>query len=157
MLRRPPISTRTDPLLPYTTLFRAEMFGPCCHIRPFDTEAEAVRLANDTHDGLSTTIWTRDLSRAHRVAANVDVGITWVNSWFLRDLRTPFGGSKQSGIGRAGGVHSLEFYTELRNICVKLGSWSWTTHSSTGRATNCTMRPSRAARQPTCANETGKE
>lgn len=97
-----------------------EIFGPCCHVRPFDTEGEAVALANNTQYGLSTTIWTRDLSRAHRVAANVDVGITWVNSWFLRDLRTPFGGSKQSGIGREGGGHSLEFYTELRNICVKL-------------------------------------
>jgi aminomuconate-semialdehyde/2-hydroxymuconate-6-semialdehyde dehydrogenase len=77
-------------------------------------------MANDTEYGLSTTIWTRDLARAHRVAAQVEVGITWVNSWFLRDLRTPFGGSKQSGIGREGGVHSLEFYTELRNVCVKL-------------------------------------
>ncbi len=99
---------------------REEIFGPCCHIRPFDTEEEAVLLANDTEYGLATSIWTRDLSRAHRVAAAIDVGITWVNSWFLRDLRTPFGGSKQSGIGREGGVHSLEFYTELRNICVKL-------------------------------------
>ena len=97
-----------------------EIFGPCCHVRPFDTEAEVTALANDTQYGLSTSIWTRDLSRAHRMAAAVDVGITWVNSWFLRDLRTPFGGSKQSGIGREGGVHSLEFYTELRNICVKL-------------------------------------
>jgi aminomuconate-semialdehyde/2-hydroxymuconate-6-semialdehyde dehydrogenase len=77
-------------------------------------------MANDTEYGLSTTIWTRDLARAHRVAARIDVGITWVNSWFLRDLRTPFGGSKRSGIGREGGVHSLEFYTELRNVCVKL-------------------------------------
>lgn len=99
---------------------REEIFGPCCHIRPFDTEEEAVLLANDTEYGLATSIWTRDLSRAHRVAAAIDVGITWVNAWFLRDLRTPFGGSKQSGIGREGGVHSLEFYTELRNICVKL-------------------------------------
>ncbi len=97
-----------------------EIFGPCCHIRPFDTEDEAIRIANDTEYGLSTSIFTTNLSRAHRVAAQVDVGITWVNSWFLRDLRTPFGGSKQSGIGREGGVHSLEFYTELRNICVKL-------------------------------------
>ncbi|NWL23786.1 2-hydroxymuconic semialdehyde dehydrogenase [Pseudomonas umsongensis] len=97
-----------------------EIFGPCCHIAPFDSEDEVIRLANATDYGLSTTIWTKDLSRAHRVAAKVDVGITWVNSWFLRDLRTPFGGSKQSGIGREGGVHSLEFYTELRNICVKL-------------------------------------
>lgn len=103
-----------------SVVIHEEIFGPCCHIRPFDTEAEAVAIANNTQYGLATTIWTRDLSRAHRVAANVDVGITWVNSWFLRDLRTPFGGSKQSGIGREGGVHSLEFYTELRNICVKL-------------------------------------
>ncbi len=99
---------------------REEIFGPCCHIAPFDTEDEVVALANDTDYGLSTTIWTADLSRAHRVAARVQVGITWVNSWFLRDLRTPFGGSKQSGIGREGGVHSLEFYTELRNVCIKL-------------------------------------
>lgn len=99
---------------------REEIFGPCCHIRPFDSEDEVVGLANDTDYGLSTTIWTNDLARAHRVAARVEVGITWVNSWFLRDLRTAFGGSKQSGIGREGGVHSLEFYTELRNVCVKL-------------------------------------
>lgn len=97
-----------------------EVFGPCCHVRPFDSEAEVIALANDTQYGLATSIWTRDLARAHRMAAEVDVGITWVNSWFLRDLRTPFGGSKQSGIGREGGVHSLEFYTELRNICIKL-------------------------------------
>lgn len=97
-----------------------EIFGPCCHIRPFDTEAEAVAVANNTPYGLAATIWTRDLARAHRVAAAVEAGVTWVNSWFLRDLRTPFGGTKQSGIGREGGVHSLEFYTELRNICVKL-------------------------------------
>jgi aminomuconate-semialdehyde/2-hydroxymuconate-6-semialdehyde dehydrogenase len=97
-----------------------EIFGPCCHVRPFDDEDEVISLANDTPYGLSTTIWTRELSRAHRVAARVDAGITWVNSWFLRDLRTAFGGSKQSGIGREGGVHSLEFYTELRNICIQL-------------------------------------
>ena len=107
--------------LPETaSVVREEIFGPCCHIAPFDREEEAIRMANDTPYGLSTTIWTRDLARAHRVAAEVDVGITWVNSWFLRDLRTPFGGSKQSGIGREGGVHSLEFYTELRNVCIKL-------------------------------------
>ena len=65
-------------------------------------------------------MWTSNLTRAHRVAAKIDVGICWINSWFLRDLRTAFGGSKDSGIGREGGVHSLEFYTELRNVCVKL-------------------------------------
>lgn len=102
------------------SVVREEIFGPCCHIRPFDSEEEVLVLANANRYGLSTTIWTSDLGRAHRVAAGVDVGITWVNSWFLRDLRTPFGGSKQSGIGREGGVHSLEFYTELRNVCVKL-------------------------------------
>ena len=77
-------------------------------------------MANDTPYGLATSIWTGDASRAHRVAAAIEVGITWVNCWFLRDLRTPFGGSKQSGIGREGGVHSLEFYTEMRNVCLKL-------------------------------------
>jgi len=106
--------------LPETaSVVREEIFGPCCHIRPFDTEEEVVTLANDNRYGLSTTIWTTDLGCAHRVANAVDVGITWVNSWFLRDLRTPFGGSKQSGIGREGGVHSLEFYTDTRNICIK--------------------------------------
>jgi aminomuconate-semialdehyde/2-hydroxymuconate-6-semialdehyde dehydrogenase len=107
--------------LPETaTVVRDEIFGPCCHIRPFDGEAEVLALANANRYGLSTTVWTCDLARAHRMAAAIDVGITWINSWFLRDLRTPFGGSKQSGIGREGGVHSLEFYTELRNVCVKL-------------------------------------
>lgn len=107
--------------LPETaSVVREEIFGPCCHIAPFDSEAEVIALANDTEYGLSTTIWTQNLSRAHRVSAKIDVGITWVNSWFLRDLRTPFGGSKHSGIGREGGVHSLEFYTEMRNVCVKL-------------------------------------
>ena len=102
------------------SVVKEEIFGPCCHIAPFDTEEEVVRMANDTEYGLSTTIWTTNLSRAHRMAERVDVGITWINSWFLRDLRTPFGGSKQSGIGREGGVHSLEFYTETRNVCIKL-------------------------------------
>ena len=97
-----------------------EIFGPCCHIRPFDTEEEAVRLANATPYGLAAAVWTENLSRAHRVAAKMDVGICWVNSWFLRDLRTAFGGAKASGIGREGGVHSLEFYTEITNVCVKL-------------------------------------
>ncbi len=103
-----------------SAVIREEIFGPCCHIAPFDTEEEAVRLANDTAYGLATTVWTTHLTRAHRVAARIEVGICWINSWFLRDLRTPFGGSKQSGIGREGGVHSLEFYTELRNVCIKL-------------------------------------
>ena len=99
---------------------REEIFGPCCHIAPFDTEEEAIALANATDYGLATTVWTENLGRAHRVAKQVQVGICWVNSWFLRDLRTAFGGAKSSGIGREGGVHSLEFYTELRNVCIKL-------------------------------------
>ncbi|MEW6640263.1 MAG: 2-hydroxymuconic semialdehyde dehydrogenase [Pseudomonadota bacterium] len=107
--------------LPETSaVIREEIFGPCCHIAPFDSEDEAIERANDSPYGLATAIWTENLTRAHRVAAAIEVGITWVNSWFLRDLRTPFGGSKQSGIGREGGVHSMEFYTELRNVCIKL-------------------------------------
>lgn len=99
---------------------REEIFGPCALVMPFDSEAEVVRRANANEYGLTTAIWTTSLSRAHRVAAAIEVGIAWVNSWFLRDLRTAFGGAKQSGIGREGGVHSLEFYTELKNVCVKL-------------------------------------
>ncbi|MFM2120048.1 MAG: hypothetical protein RL722_1516 [Pseudomonadota bacterium] len=99
---------------------REEIFGPCCHIAPFDTEEEAVRLANATDYGLCTTVWTQDLGTAHRMASAIEVGLCWVNSWFLRDLRTAFGGAKASGIGREGGVHSLEFYTELRNVMIKL-------------------------------------
>ncbi len=101
-------------------VIREEIFGPCVHIAPFDTEDEAIALANATDYGLATTVWTQNLGRAHRVAKQVEVGICWINSWFLRDLRTAFGGAKASGIGREGGVHSLEFYTELRNVCIKL-------------------------------------
>jgi len=102
------------------SVIREEIFGPCTHIQPFDEEEEAVTLANDTEYGLAASLWTQDLSRANRVARRLEAGIVWVNSWFLRDLRTPFGGMKRSGIGREGGVHSLEFYTELKNICIKL-------------------------------------
>jgi aminomuconate-semialdehyde/2-hydroxymuconate-6-semialdehyde dehydrogenase len=105
--------------LPETSaVVREEIFGPCCHIRPFDDEAEVVRLANDSPYGLAATVWTRDVGRSFRFGTSLNAGIVWINSWFLRDLRTAFGGSKQSGIGREGGVHSLEFYTELRNVCV---------------------------------------
>ena len=97
-----------------------EIFGPCCHIRPFDSEEEVIELANDTKYGLAATIWTENSSRAVRVAEAMDVGLAWVNSWFLRDLRTAFGGAKESGIGREGGVHGLEFYTETKNVCIKL-------------------------------------
>jgi aminomuconate-semialdehyde/2-hydroxymuconate-6-semialdehyde dehydrogenase len=99
---------------------KEEIFGPVCHIAPFDAEEEAVSMANDTKYGLAASIWTSDLKRGHRVAQQMNVGITWVNCWFLRDLRTPFGGTGLSGIGREGGMHSLNFYSELNNICIRL-------------------------------------
>jgi aminomuconate-semialdehyde/2-hydroxymuconate-6-semialdehyde dehydrogenase len=99
---------------------REEIFGPVCHVAPFDSEDEAVQLANDTRYGLAAAVWTSNLQRAHRVARAMEVGIVWVNDWFLRDLRTPFGGVKLSGIGREGGMHSLAFFSEAMNICVKL-------------------------------------
>jgi aminomuconate-semialdehyde/2-hydroxymuconate-6-semialdehyde dehydrogenase len=107
--------------LPETSaVVREEIFGPCCHVAPFDSEEEAIERANDTDYGLAAAVWTTNLQRAHRVAARIEAGIVWVNSWYLRDLRTPFGGAKQSGIGREGGTYSLEFYSELRNVCIKL-------------------------------------
>lgn len=99
---------------------KEEIFGPVCHIAPFDTEEEAVSMANDTKYGLAASIWTTNLRRGHRVAQQMNVGITWVNCWFLRDLRTPFGGVGLSGIGREGGMHSLNFYSQLNNICIRL-------------------------------------
>jgi aminomuconate-semialdehyde/2-hydroxymuconate-6-semialdehyde dehydrogenase len=99
---------------------REEIFGPVAALVPFDTEAEAVALANDTDYGLASSVWTTDLSRGHRVAQRMNVGMSWVNTWFLRDLRSPFGGVGLSGIGREGGEHSLDFYTEPTNVCVQL-------------------------------------
>jgi aminomuconate-semialdehyde/2-hydroxymuconate-6-semialdehyde dehydrogenase len=99
---------------------REEIFGPVAALVPFDTEDEAVRLANDTDYGLASSVWTTNLARGHRVAQRMNVGMSWVNTWFLRDLRSPFGGVGLSGIGREGGEHSLEFYTEPTNICVQL-------------------------------------
>jgi len=99
---------------------KEEIFGPVCHVAPFDSEEEAIAMANDTKYGLATSVWTTNLRRGHRVAQSMNAGITWVNCWFLRDLRTPFGGVRLSGIGREGGVHSLNFYSELNNICIRL-------------------------------------
>lgn len=99
---------------------REEIFGPVAALVPFDTEAEAIALANDTEYGLAASVWTTDLSRAHRVAQQMRVGMSWVNTWFLRDLRSPFGGMGLSGIGREGGARSLDFYSEPTNVCVQL-------------------------------------
>ncbi len=99
---------------------KEEIFGPFCHVTPFDEEEEAIFMANDTEYGLAAAIWTEDLKQAHRVAQKVEAGIAWVNTWFLRDLRTPFGGVKNSGIGREGGRYSLDFYSESKNICIKM-------------------------------------
>lgn len=99
---------------------REEIFGPVCHIAPFDTEEEAIARANDSDYGLATAIWTENLARAHRVAPQMRSGLVWVNTWYLRDLRTPFGGVRLSGIGREGGRHSLDFYSEITNICIKV-------------------------------------
>ncbi|QID34798.1 2-hydroxymuconic semialdehyde dehydrogenase [Streptomyces albus] len=99
---------------------REEIFGPVAALIPFDDEDEAIALANDTDYGLAASVWTRDLRRGHRVAQAMNVGMAWVNTWFLRDLRSPFGGVGLSGIGREGGASSLHFYTEPTNVCVHL-------------------------------------
>jgi aminomuconate-semialdehyde/2-hydroxymuconate-6-semialdehyde dehydrogenase len=97
-----------------------EIFGPVVTIMPFDTEEEAIALANGTIYGLSATVWTENVTRAHRVSHRLKSGIIWVNCWLLRDLRTPFGGMKQSGVGREGGWEALRFFTEAKNVCIKL-------------------------------------
>jgi len=97
-----------------------EIFGPVVTIQPFDTEDEVLGYANSVRYGLSSTIWTDNLSRAHRVASKIESGIVWVNCWLLRDLRTPFGGVKDSGVGREGGFEALRFFTDEKNVCIKL-------------------------------------
>ncbi len=97
-----------------------EIFGPVVSLHPFDDEAQAIAAANGTRYGLSASLWTTDLKRAHRVSAALQVGMVWVNTWLKRDLRTPFGGTKDSGVGREGGRWSLEFYSESKNICIQL-------------------------------------
>lgn len=96
-----------------------EIFGPVVTIMPFDKDEEAIAFANSTAYGLSATIWTENLKRAHRVAHQLKSGIIWINCWLLRDLRTPFGGTKQSGVGREGGWEAMKFFTEAKNICIK--------------------------------------
>ncbi|HQV52658.1 MAG: aldehyde dehydrogenase [Flavobacteriales bacterium] len=97
-----------------------EIFGPVVTIQPFDSDADAVAMANSTPYGLASVVWTQDVKRSHRVARNINAGIVWVNCWMIRDLRTPFGGTKQSGVGREGGVDALRFFTEAKNVCIRL-------------------------------------
>lgn len=97
-----------------------EIFGPVVTITPFDAEDEVLSYANSVEYGLSATVWTENLSRAHRMAEKIESGIVWVNTWLLRDLRTPFGGMKNSGVGREGGFEALKFFTEEKNVCIKI-------------------------------------
>lgn len=98
-----------------------EIFGPVVTVHPFDSEEEALAVANGVRYGLASSIWTSDLRRAHRMAARIQSGMVWINCWMMRDLRVPFGGMKESGVGREGGAWSLRFYSEERNVCVHLG------------------------------------
>lgn len=97
-----------------------EIFGPVVTLQPFDSEEEVLHYANSVEYGLSATVWTENLSRAHRIARQLESGIVWINSWLLRDLRTPFGGMKSSGLGREGGFEALKFFTEEKNVCVRI-------------------------------------
>jgi aminomuconate-semialdehyde/2-hydroxymuconate-6-semialdehyde dehydrogenase len=97
-----------------------EVFGPVCHVAPFDTEDEAVALANDTAFGLAASVWTGNVDRGHSVAPRLDVGLAWVNSCWLRDLRSPFGGNGRSGVGREGGYAAVDFYSQPTNVCIEI-------------------------------------
>lgn len=100
-------------------VMQEEIFGPVVTIAPFSTEEEVIAMANSVEYGLAASLWTKDIQRVHRMARALEVGTLWVNTWMMRDLRVPFGGMKMSGVGREGGVHSLEFFTEATNVCVK--------------------------------------
>ena len=106
---------------PYTRTNTEEIFGPVVTLQAFDDEEEALALANAAPYGLAASVWTSDLRRAHRVAERVEAGIVWINTWLERDLRTPFGGVKQSGLGREGGLEAMRFFTEPKNVCINLG------------------------------------
>ena len=97
-----------------------EIFGPVLTLIPFKDEEEVISMANSTKYGLSASIFTENISKGHRVAAAIKSGVVWINTWLLRDLRIPFGGMKQSGVGREGGFKSLQFFTEPKNVCIKI-------------------------------------
>jgi aminomuconate-semialdehyde/2-hydroxymuconate-6-semialdehyde dehydrogenase len=112
--------TVIESLSPQTRTNQEEIFGPVVSLIPFDGDDDAVAIANSTSYGLAASVWTTNLARAHRVAARLDSGIVWVNCWMKRDLRTPFGGVKNSGVGREGGTEALRFFTEPKNVCIQL-------------------------------------
>ena len=110
--------TILEGLGPECNINQEEIFGPVITLQRFSSEAEAIALANDSDYGLAATIWTQDASKAHRVASQIESGIAWINCWLVRDLRTPFGGVKSSGVGREGGFEALRFFTEPQSVCI---------------------------------------